>query len=118
MFEKILNRPVTIIMFFSAMFIMGLIAFDRIPLELKPDTEYPTLIVSAYWNNVSPETIEKKVISVIEAEIYTLENIYKVSSNSRSSSGSKTIEYKRGTDMNFAYLALNEKLFQDKKDLP
>lgn len=118
MFEKILNRPVTIIMFFSAMFIMGLIAFDRIPLELKPDTEYPTLIVSAYWNNVSPETIEKKVISVIESEIYTLENINKVSSNSRSSSGSITIEYKRGTDMNFAYLALNEKLFQVKKDLP
>ncbi|MFO7810831.1 MAG: efflux RND transporter permease subunit, partial [Candidatus Delongbacteria bacterium] len=118
MFEKILNRPVTIIMFFSSMFILGIIAFNKIPLELKPDTEYPTLIVSAYWNNVSPETIEKKVVSVIESEIYTLENINSVSSSSRSSYGNITIEYKRDTDMNFAYLALNEKLFQVKKDLP
>jgi hydrophobic/amphiphilic exporter-1 (mainly G- bacteria), HAE1 family len=118
MFEKILNRPVTIVMFFASLFILGTIAFNRIPLELKPDTEYPTLIVNASWSNVSPETIEKKVISVIESEVYTLENIYKVSSSSQSSYGSVTIEYKHGTDMNFAYLALNEKLFQVKKDLP
>jgi hydrophobic/amphiphilic exporter-1 (mainly G- bacteria), HAE1 family len=118
MFEKILNRPVTIIMFFASMFILGIISFNRIPLELKPDTEYPTLIVSASWSNVSPETLEKKVISLIESEVYTLENIYKVSSSSQSSYGSVTIEYKHGTDMNFAYLALNEKLFQVKKDLP
>ncbi|MBU4487022.1 MAG: efflux RND transporter permease subunit, partial [Candidatus Delongbacteria bacterium] len=118
MFERILNRPVTIIMFFASMFILGIIAFNQIPLELKPDTEYPTLIVNVSWNNVSPETIEKKVISRIESEIYTLENVYKVSSSSQSSRGSVTIEYKRNTDMNFAYLALNEKLFQVKKDLP
>ncbi len=118
MFEKILSRPVTILMFFASMFILGIIAFNLIPLELKPDTEYPQLIVSVSWTNVSPETIEKKVISVIEAEIYTLENIYKVSSESRSSYGSISIEYKMDTDMNFAYLALNEKLFQVKKDLP
>ncbi len=118
MFDKLFKRPVTILMFFASMFILGLIAFDRIPLELKPDTEYPTLIVNAFWSNVSPETMEKRVISVIESDIYTLENIYSVSSNSRSSSGSVTIQYKRNTDMNFAYLALNEKLFQIRKDLP
>jgi HAE1 family hydrophobic/amphiphilic exporter-1 len=118
MLEKILSRPVTILMFFSSMFIMGIIAFNLIPLELKPDTEYPKLIVGVSWTNVSPETIEKKVTSVIEAEVYTLENIYKVTSDSRSSYGSITIEYKRDTDMNFAYLALNEKLFQVRKNLP
>ncbi len=118
MLEKILSRPVTILMFFSAMLILGIISFNLIPLELKPDTEYPKLIVSASWPNTSPETVEKKVTSVIEAEIYTLENIYKVTSDSRSSYGSITIEYKRDTDMNFAYLALNEKLFQVRKNLP
>jgi len=118
MFENLLKRPVSIIMFFSSLSILGIIAFNYIPLELKPDTEYPTLIVGASWDNVSPETIETKVISPIESEVYTLDNIYKVTSSSESSYGSITIEYERDTDMNFAYLALNEKLYQIKKDLP
>ncbi|HQO08880.1 MAG TPA: efflux RND transporter permease subunit [Clostridiales bacterium] len=118
MYEALLKKPVAIIMFFLSLTTLGIIAFNYIPLELKPDTEYPTLIVSASWNNVSPETIETKVISPIESEVYTLDNVYKVTSSSQSSYGSITVEYERDTDMNFAYLALNEKLYQIKKDLP
>ena len=118
MLDNLLKRPVTIIMFFISIVILGLISFYNIPLELKPDTQYPSLVVNAYWRNVSPETMETKIISPIESQVYTLENIHKVSSTSMTSSGNITIEYKRDTDMNFAYLALNEKLFQVKKDLP
>ncbi|MBN2790625.1 MAG: efflux RND transporter permease subunit [Candidatus Delongbacteria bacterium] len=118
MLDKILQRPVTIIMFFISIVILGLISFYNIPLELKPDTQYPNLKVYARWNNVSPETMETKVISPVESQVYTLENIHKVTSSSESGRGTITIEYKRDTDMNFAYLALNEKLFQVRKDLP
>lgn len=118
MLSTVIKRPVTIIMFFIAVFIVGVISFDRLPLELKPNTEYPRLIVYASWRNASPETIESKVTAPIESEISSLANIYKITSYSQVGRCYITVEYLRDTDMNYAYMDLNEKIYTIKQELP
>lgn len=118
LFKTILNRPVTVIMFFIAVLILGLASIYKIPMELKPDTAYPKLIVTASWPNASPETMENFVTSKLESEIAGLSSVYKISSESYSGRSNITIEYLRDADMNFAYMDLNEKLFTVRKNLP
>jgi len=118
MIEFVVKRPVTVLMFYIAVLIIGFISFSKLPLELKPSTEYPALNIYVNWANASPETIESKVTAPIESQISGLSNIYKISSTSRVSRSNIKIEYLRDTDMNFAYMDLNEKLFIIKKDLP
>lgn len=118
MIKTVLNRPITVIMFFVAVLFIGTISILRLPLELKPNTEYPSLTIYCNWPNTSPETIEGKVTAPIESQISGLNDIHKIRSTSRSGSCSITIEYERDTNMNFAYMNLNEKLAIIKKDLP
>ncbi|MBN1969213.1 MAG: efflux RND transporter permease subunit [Candidatus Delongbacteria bacterium] len=118
MIKLAINRPVTTIMLFIALSVIGYISFDKLPFEPEPNTEYPTLNISAYWANASPETMEKKVTAPLESAIEGLDYVYETESTSNNGYSRITIKYVRDTDMNMAYISLNEKVFSAKRDLP
>lgn len=118
MLKNIIKRPIAVSMIFLCILLLGLVSLQKIPLELKPNTEFPALNIIAYWHNASPETIEREVSSPIESEISSLLNIHKIKSYSRNGRCYITVEYNRGTNMNLAYMNLNEKIQLIKKNLP
>lgn len=81
-FYTFLSRPVTTIMFFFSVIVVGFVALYNLPVELSPHVEYPRLSVSVSWAGVSPEAVEAHLTSPIEAELSTLngdqKNLFKV----------------------------------------
>jgi HAE1 family hydrophobic/amphiphilic exporter-1 len=109
-------------MAYFAVALLGIAAWRNIPIELLPDTDLPQLTVRADWSRASPETMEAFVTAPLEAAVQQVRGVEKVSSISSEQYGQArsqvTIEFARGTDMDFARLELSERLAAVEEELP
>ncbi|MEZ5394308.1 MAG: efflux RND transporter permease subunit [Bryobacterales bacterium] len=64
--EFSIHRPVTVIMACLMAVLLGGIAFVEIPVDLMPETEYPTLSVNVGYPGVAPQEMETLVARPLE----------------------------------------------------
>jgi len=105
-----LKRPVTALMLFFSVFVVGVVSFFNIPIELIPHTEYPRLSISASWSGVSPEAVEAYLTSPLEAVLSSVKGVKKISSRSSEGSAYIDLEFHPNTNIEFARLEINENL--------
>lgn len=94
----------------GALVLAGLFAFTRLPIELAPTIDFPSLTINTSWGNTSPETVEQFITAPIEEVANTVSGVKNVRSRSTEGRSSVDVEFEQGTDMNFARLELYEKL--------
>ena len=78
-----LDRPVTVLMVFSAVVLIGLISWQRLPLELLPSVNYPQITILTTYENVAPTEIESLLSKPIEEAVGTVQGVRRVTSSSR-----------------------------------
>ena len=105
-----INRPVTVTMVFFALSLFGAVAYNKLSLSLLPDISYPTLTIRTELEGAAPEEIETLISKKIENAVSVVDNVVSVNSVSRSERSDVIVEFRWGTDMNFASLALRERL--------
>ncbi len=112
------NRPVTIIMVFSAILLLGFISWSRLPQELFPSITYPQITVVTSYENAAPEEIESLITKIIEEATGTVNNVKRISSISKEGISLVMVEFNWGTNMDFAALNVREKIDLIKERLP
>ena len=112
------DRPVTTIMIFLSVILMGVISWTRIPQELFPAMEYPQITIVTKYEGAGPEESEKLISKIIEETAGTVKNIKRVSSISKEGVSIVSCEFLWGTDMNFASMDVREKIDLIKESLP
>jgi len=118
------RRPVATAAIYAALLALGLYSFRFIPVQLLPDVSYPRLTVRATWAGASPETMEARVTSRLEAVAQGVDGVRSVRSESSvASRGSAaraevTVEFDRDTRMRFARFQLSERVSAIRSDLP
>ncbi len=122
MIRLAIRRPIAIAMTYLGLGLLGIVAWQRIPIELLPETDLPRLSVVAYWPGASPETTEAFLTSPVEAVVQQVQGVEKVESVSSQEQGIGTasvqVEFNRDTDMDFARLELSELLAALESELP
>lgn len=112
------RRPVTTIMIAVGVLLIGVIAWTRIPQELFPPLTYPQLSVVTRYKDAAPEEIELLVTNLVEEAVGTVPGLKRTSSLSREEVSLVIAEFTWGTNMDFASLAVREKLDLIKEKLP
>ncbi len=77
-----LRRPVTTLMTFIAVSLIGLIAMWLLPLELFPDIRFPGIQVTIPYQGSTPEEVERLITRPSEEAIATLSGIKEIRSTS------------------------------------
>ena len=113
-----IERPIATAMVFLALFVLGLYSFLNIPLELAPKEEFPQLHIQTSWQGVPPEVIQTQITSPLEEVVSTVKGIKKLTSSSRIGMSTLTLDFTPKTNMEFARLALREKIRGIKDMLP
>ena len=116
--EFSVRKPVTIMMIFSGMIFLGLVCVSKLPQELLPEISYPQLTVVTTYANAAPEEVETLITKVIEESIATVRNLTRVHSSSKEGISLVTAEFSWDTNMDFAALAMREKIDLVKERLP
>lgn len=91
--EFSIRRPVTTIMCFVSLVVVGLIASFRLPLEALPDITAPFLFVQVPYTGSTPEEVERTVIRPVEESLATMTGIKRMRSSATSEGASIFIEF-------------------------
>jgi HAE1 family hydrophobic/amphiphilic exporter-1 len=118
MIKLSINRPTTIAMIYIAIAAVGIASFIDIPVELLPDVDYPQLNIDTRWPGASPEVVEAFLTAPLESAAQQVEGVYKIVSESSEARSEITVEFNRGTDMDFARLDLGERIQAIRDELP
>ena len=113
-----INKPVTITMIFLGIVLLGVISWQRLPQELFPAISYPQLTIVTIYENAAPEEIETLITKIIEEAVGTVSNLKRISSTSKEGISLVVAEFNWGTNMDFASLAVREKIDLIKERLP
>ena len=90
--------------------IIGSIALRRLPIDLMPDTTYPTITVSASYENASPEEIEELVTRPIEEAMSAVPGVEEITSTSSEGSSRVRVLFTWGTDLDAASNDIRDRL--------
>lgn len=82
--ELSIKRPVTAIMFFVSLFVIGLIAAIRLPLEAFPEVSPPFIFVQVPYSGSTPEEVERTLLRPVEEALSTMTGIKRMDANARS----------------------------------
>jgi len=80
--EIALHRPVTTVVVFVALALVGLIAARLLPLEKFPDIEFPGIFIQVPYNGSTPEEVERLITRPIEESLATLSGVERMQSTS------------------------------------
>ena len=106
------RRPVSVVVFFVALVIFGLISFRELPVDLLPDLSFPTLTIRTEYPGVAPADVETFVTTPIEDAVGIVSGLVDISSISRAGLSDVVMEFAWGTDMDFAAIDVREQLAQ------
>jgi len=112
------HRPVFTSMLVSIIIILGLVSFVRLPIDLMPDITFPTLSISADYENASPEEIEELVTRPIEEAMSAVPGVEKVLSYSTEGSSNVRVSFSWGTDLDAAANDVRDRLDRAVANLP
>jgi len=105
------HKPVTILMSFLTILILGSVAILKIPLQLFPSGfQSPILWVDISAPSASSKENERTIAKQVEPYLSTLKNIEKLTTTSSPHNVSFGIQYIDGTNMDYAFTALRDKL--------
>ncbi|MCP4724368.1 MAG: efflux RND transporter permease subunit [bacterium] len=108
--EVCVKRPITTLMFYTAVFMVGMISLSKLAVDLLPDLSYPKLTIWTSYSDVAPEEVENFITKPIESSLQTLKGKRKISSVSQEGISLVKIDFEWGTDMDFAMLLVREKI--------
>ena len=79
------RQPITTLMFFLAVFVLGTVMLTQLPVDLMPEIEQPTVTVVTTWEGASAEDVESKVTEVVERALGTVSGLAEMTSATSSS---------------------------------
>ena len=113
------NRPVFASVISIAIFLVGLVTMQVLPISQYPQLTPPQIVVSASYPGASAETIAQTVAAPLEQEINGVEGmIYMQSANSSSGTMQLTATFQQGTDPDQATIDVNNRVQRAVSTLP
>ncbi|MCJ7582549.1 MAG: efflux RND transporter permease subunit [Candidatus Aminicenantes bacterium] len=112
------ERPIATVVLLISLMVLGIYSFINVPIELAPKAEYPQMQITAAWSGLPPEIMLTQVTIPLEERAAGIKGVIKISSSSGIGMSSITLDFDPKINMEFASLALREKMGEVKDSLP
>lgn len=112
MIESFVNNPVKVAVGVILVALFGTIALFKMPMELTPDVEIPSITIETRWVGASPQEVEKEIVQEQEEQLQSVEGLQKMTSESLDSMGRIILEFSVDTNMDSALLMVSTRLKQ------
>ena len=110
MIKFLVKRPVAVIMTFIAFLILGLASMNLIPVSLLPDVAIPEITIQVSVPDKPVNEIEQNYIRRIRRQMLQLSHLRDIQSTATNEQGFIRLTFKYGTDINYAFVEVNEKM--------
>jgi len=97
-----IHRPVTMFMISAVVTLLGVISLTRLPVDLMPEFEQPTLNVRTSYPGVGPLEIEELITRPMEQAVGAVPGITRVESSSSEGNSQIRLNFEWGSDLSEA----------------
>lgn len=112
------SHPVSVVMRIAALVLLGAVCLGRLPVDLLPKVNPPTVVISTTWPNVAPQELETQVTRPIEQAVSSAPGIEEISSSTSTGSSSVRVSFAWGTDMGQAAVDILQMIQRARSQLP
>ncbi len=105
-----IERPIAVIAVVFMALLFGMIALNRIPIQLAPDVRKPVVVVKTDWPGAAPAEIEREIINPQEDAFRGLDGLELMTSRARTGQAEVTLEFALGTEMDRTLLLVSNRL--------
>ena len=117
-YSSSVKRPVTVILIFVAVVIIGLFSLQKLPIDLYPDIDTNTIMVMTTYQGASAQDIEQNVTRPLENTLNSVEHLKHITSNSKENISIITLEFEYGYDIDALTNDVRDKLDMISSYLP
>ncbi len=108
--EYSIKKPVTVISAIIMVVLFGLLSLATLPYQLAPTVVEPEITVKTTWRGATPYEIEREIIEEQENTLKGLPNLMEMESDARNGTGTVTLRFKVGTDVEGVLTRVSNKL--------
>jgi len=94
-----IERPVTMFMISMVIILLGGISLTRLPVDLMPDTQMPTITVRVNYQGVGPLEMEELVTRPIDQAVSAVAGLERVDSTSSEGNANIRLNFAWGSDL-------------------
>jgi len=117
-YSSAVKRPITTIMLFVAVIVLGLYSLSKVSIDLYPEMEFPAISVFTYYPGASAADIETNVSKIIEGNLNVVSNLKSISSVSNDNTSLVTLEFEWGANLDEASNDIRDALSFAEQMLP
>jgi|SRR5579884_613874 len=112
------TRRVTVAMIATAIIVLGLFAFPRLPVDLLPSFSPPVVNVGVNYTNVAPQQMETLITRPLENAVSRVPGIQQINSTSSEGTSQVTAQFYYGTNIDTAAVDVQEQVSRIWSSLP
>jgi len=117
-FNLIINNKVTVYILMLIIVLAGSYSYLSMPREASPSIKIPFVFIATVYPGVSPQDIENLVTQEIEKEVKAISGVKKVTSVSRESFSSISVEFNTDVNIDDALQKVRDKVSTAKTKMP
>ena len=118
MVKFLIQRPIAVLMAFTACFIIGVVTYRALPVSLLPDIDIPQVTVQMTSENASAREMENTMMAPVRRALLQVSGLEEMHSETRDGSGVIRLSFEFGTNTDLAFIEVNEKIDAAMNSLP
>ena len=118
LYSSAVKRPITTLLCFVTVIILGLFSLAKLPIDLYPDIDTNTIMVITMYPGASAKDIEQNVTKPLENTLNSVEHLKHITSTSRENTSVITLEFEYGYDIDVLTNDVRDKLDMVESALP
>ena len=118
LYSSAVKRPVTTILVFVAVCIIGMFSLQKLPIDLYPDIDTNTIMVMTTYQGASAQDIEQNLTRPLENTLNSVQHLKHITSKSRENISVITLEFEYGYDIDVLTNDVRDKLDMVSSYLP
>ena len=112
MFEVLIRNGILVTVATLIVVILGLVAAQRIPVQMIPDLDVRTISVETRWPGATPQDVEKEILIEQEEFLRNIPNLQRLEASASSGSASIELDFPFGIDLTETLIRVNNALNQ------
>lgn len=113
-----IRNPTLPIVLFMVLTFLGLVGFQRLPINLNPDVSFPLVLVQVAQPGAAPSEIETQITQKVEGAVRGIADVRNISSRASEGSSLTTVEFQIGTPVDRAVSDVRDAVSRIRADLP
>lgn len=118
MVRYLLRHPISVVMTFLALFIIGGYMYLSLPVTLLPDIDIPVITVKASMASMGAEEMEATIVTPLRRSLLQCNGLKEVKSRTTDGSSTISLSFNHGVDTELSFIEVNEKIDASMSSMP